>query len=57
LRVYFNGQNLWEHSALKKYSLDPEGLEKDPDATAGSVGNGTAYPIARVYSLGVQVKF
>ncbi|TLX70376.1 TonB-dependent receptor [Labilibacter sediminis] len=57
LRVYFNGQNLWELSSLKKHFLDPEGLEKDPDASSKYSGNGTAYSLSRVYSFGVQLNF
>ena len=57
LRVYFNGQNLWELTSLKKHFLDPEGLEKDPDADQGYTGNGTAYSLSRVYSFGVEVNF
>lgn len=55
VRVYFSGQNLWETTALH-FSLDPEGLTKDPDANESRVGLGTAYPIQRVFSFGLQVK-
>src|SRR5690554_2844638 len=55
LRVYVSGQNLWEATGLH-FSLDPEGLTKDPDANAGSVGLGTAYPIQRVYAFGFQIQ-
>ncbi|NOU58705.1 SusC/RagA family TonB-linked outer membrane protein [Marinifilum caeruleilacunae] len=57
LRVYFNGQNLWEISSLKKHLLDPEGLERDPDANSRYTGNGTAYSLSRVYSFGIQANF
>jgi TonB-linked SusC/RagA family outer membrane protein len=55
LRVYVSGQNLWEATGLH-FSLDPEGLTKDPDANAGNVGLGTAYPIQRVYAFGFQIQ-
>jgi hypothetical protein len=55
LRVYVSGQNLWEATGLH-FSLDPEGLTKDPDANTGSVGLGTAYPIQRVYAFGFQIQ-
>jgi hypothetical protein len=56
LRFFVSGQNLWEYTKLH-FSLDPEGLMKDPDANQGSVGLGTAYPIQRVYSFGAQIQF
>ena len=55
LRVYFTGQNLFEATKLNS-SLDPEGLEHDPDASA-SVGMGTAYPVQRTYSFGLELQF
>ncbi|KAA0992671.1 SusC/RagA family TonB-linked outer membrane protein [Dyadobacter aurulentus] len=56
LRMYVTGQNLWEKTKLH-FSLDPEGLTKDPDANQGSVGLGTAYPVQRVYAFGFELKF
>lgn len=56
LRVYVSGQNLFKLTKLDK-TLDPEGLEKDPDANSGGVGMGTAYPVQRTYSFGIQVQF
>lgn len=55
LRVYVSGQNLWEATGLH-FSLDPEGLTKDPDANASSVGLGTSYPVQRVYAFGFQIQ-
>ncbi|WP_257666428.1 SusC/RagA family TonB-linked outer membrane protein [Parapedobacter tibetensis] len=56
IRIYASGQNLWEATGLH-FSLDPEGLVKDPDANARNVGLGTAYPVQRVYSFGIQANF
>ncbi len=56
LRVYVTGQNLWEKTKLH-FSLDPEGLSKDPDANQGNVGLGTAYPVQRVYAFGLELHF
>lgn len=55
LRVFISGQNLFEFTNLHK-SLDPEGLEKDPDANTGSIGMGTSYPIQRAFSFGIEVQ-
>ena len=55
LRVYFTGQNLFEFTALTD-AYDPEGLAHDPDA-GESVGIGTAYPIQRTYSFGIELQF
>ena len=55
-RLFLSGQNLFELTKLSK-SLDPEGLQKDPDARAGSVGLGTSYPVQRVYSFGIELRF
>jgi hypothetical protein len=55
-RVYVSGQNLFEFTKLNK-SLDPEGLQKDPDASQADVGMGTAYPVQRVYTFGVELRF
>lgn len=56
VRAFVTGQNLWEATGLH-FSLDPEGLTKDPDANEDSVGLGTAYPIQRVYAFGLEVRF
>jgi len=56
LRLYVSGQNLWTLTGLHE-TLDPEGLQKDPDATSGSVGIGTAYPIQTVYAMGLEINF
>ena len=55
IRVYVSGQNLWESTNLHS-SLDPEGLQTDPDASS-QVGFGTSYPIQRVYSFGFEIYF
>lgn len=55
LRLFVSGQNLFECTKLDN-SLDPEGLEKDPDAYQGSVGMGTSYPIQRTFSFGVEIQ-
>lgn len=55
LRVYLSGQNLFEITGLHD-SLDPEGLEKDPDANQGGVGMGTAYPVQRTFAFGVEIQ-
>ena len=56
LRIYFSGQNLWESTNLDS-SLDPEGLQKDPDGYSSNLGLGTSYPIQRVYSFGMEIHF
>lgn len=58
LRIFLSGQNLFEFTKLHD-SLDPEGLDLDPDAAAsnGWVGMGTAYPVQRVFSFGLEVQF
>ncbi|WP_130856658.1 SusC/RagA family TonB-linked outer membrane protein [Olivibacter jilunii] len=56
LRLYLAGTNLFELTNLHE-TLDPEGLQKDPDANEASVGLGTAYPIQRTYSFGLELKF
>lgn len=56
LRIYISGQNLFEKTKLHP-TLDPEGLDKDPDANQGSVGMGTAYPIQRTYACGIELSF
>ena len=58
LRVFLSGQNLFEFTKLHD-SLDPEGLALDPDAESASgwVGMGTAYPVQRVFSFGLEVQF
>lgn len=55
VRIYFTGQNLFEFTKLNK-ALDPEGLTHDPDASS-SIGMGTAYPVQRTYSFGIEVQF
>ncbi|MBO5225130.1 MAG: TonB-dependent receptor [Parabacteroides sp.] len=55
LRVYVSGQNLFEFTKLHS-SLDPEGLDLDPDASQ-YVGMGTSYPVQRVFSFGLEVQF
>jgi TonB-linked SusC/RagA family outer membrane protein len=55
-RLYVSGQNLFELTKLNE-SLDPEGLQKDPDASQVDVGMGTSYPIQRVYTFGVELRF
>lgn len=55
-RIYLAGTNLFEWTKLH-HTLDPEGLEKDPDANAGSVGMGTAYPIQRTFAFGIEIGF
>lgn len=55
LRLYVSGQNLFEITGLDE-SLDPEGLEKDPDANQGSVGMGTSYPVQRTFAFGVEIQ-
>ncbi|WP_025764467.1 SusC/RagA family TonB-linked outer membrane protein [Dyadobacter tibetensis] len=47
-RVYFSGQNLWEHTKLKG-NFDPEVI--------GNGGLGIFYPLQRVVSFGLQVTF
>ena len=56
VRLYVAGTNVFELTGLHK-TLDPEGLQKDPDANTGSVGLGTAYPIQRTYAFGIDLKF
>ncbi|MFV0265732.1 MAG: SusC/RagA family TonB-linked outer membrane protein, partial [Draconibacterium sp.] len=56
LRLYVSGQNLWTLTNLHE-TLDPEGLQKDPDANSSLVGIGTAYPIQKVYAIGLEVQF
>lgn len=56
LRVYLAATNLMEWTKLHN-TLDPEGLDKDPDANAASVGMGTAYPIQRTFSFGLELGF
>lgn len=55
-RIYVAGTNLFEWTKLHD-TLDPEGLEKDPDASQGSVGMGTAYPIQRTFAFGIEIGF
>lgn len=55
-RIYLAGTNLFEWTKLH-HTLDPEGLSKDPDANAGSVGMGTAYPIQRTFAFGIEIGF
>jgi hypothetical protein len=56
LRLYVSGQNLFEWTNLHE-SMDPEGLEKDPDGYSSNLGIGTSYPVQRVYSFGLEVQF
>lgn len=56
LRFYVSGNNLWTLTNLHE-TLDPEGLQKDPDADSSSVGIGTAYPIQKMYAMGVEIQF
>jgi TonB-linked SusC/RagA family outer membrane protein len=56
IRFYVSGQNLFEFTKLND-SLDPEGLQKDPDASQADVGMGTSYPVQRVYTFGVELRF
>lgn len=56
IRLYVSGQNLFEWTKLNE-SLDPEGLQKDPDGKSKYLGLGTAYRPQRIYSFGLEVRF
>lgn len=50
-RVYFSGENLWEHTNLIM-PVDPESI-----LTNHSWGDGQTYPFQRTYSLGLDITF
>lgn len=56
LRIYLVGQNLFESTRLHE-AFDPEGLSDDPDGDAAFIGMGTAYPVQRIYTVGLELQF
>ncbi|MGP1435054.1 MAG: TonB-dependent receptor [Phocaeicola sp.] len=55
LRIYVSAQNLFKITKLNN-SLDPEGLEIDPDGYSNNLGMGTSYPIQRTFAFGIELK-
>ena len=51
IKVFFTGENLWEHTNLKM-PVDPESI-----MTSHSWGDGQTYPFSRRYSIGLDIIF
>jgi TonB-linked SusC/RagA family outer membrane protein len=56
LRIYFTGENLWEHTGLRM-PTDPELLLTSDNGPAAGRPNGQKYPIQRSYSVGIDLRF
>src|SRR5690554_5309867 len=54
-RIYFNGENLLTFTNLWE-NFDPE-LVYARDASGSRIGEGRAYPLARVYGFGLNITF
>lgn len=48
LRIFFSGENLWTGTSMSKI-FDPETI------SGGEDGNGSAYPLSKIYSFGLSI--
>jgi TonB-linked SusC/RagA family outer membrane protein len=61
VRIYLNGQNLWEYTPLQKTApnIDPENgiVHSESDVSGGVAGQGLNYPMLRSESVGFSITF
>ena len=56
LRVYFNGENLFEFDKLGDNPIDPE-IDWTTQTSSDSRSFGRSYPYRRTISFGIQLEF
>lgn len=57
LRVFFSGENLWEHTNLILFDPETKGDARDATKSGGTDSSASNYPLNRAYSLGLTVTF
>lgn len=57
LRVFFSGENLWEHTNLILFDPETKGDAKDATKSNGTDASASVYPLNRAFSFGLSLTF